>query len=105
MLRCVEALEPFAERARQDREPARHRSAPGRREQESMAAHKEEIGMEMVDFKPMVYLPEKDTYMAVDEVPALTLYQEDALYGKRKGVTFTGRADARMPAFDMRIAD
>ena len=43
--------------------------------------------------------------LAVDEVPALTLYQEDALYGKRKGVTFTGRADARMPAFDMRIAD
>ena len=28
--------------------------------------------MEMVDFKQMVYLPEKDTFMAVDEVPAGT---------------------------------
>jgi sulfate adenylyltransferase len=40
--------------------------------QESMAAHAEEIGMQMVDFKQMVYLPESDTYMAVDEVPAGT---------------------------------
>ncbi len=40
--------------------------------QESMAAHQEEIGVEMVDFKQMVYLPDKDMYMAVDEVPAGT---------------------------------
>ncbi len=40
--------------------------------QESMAAHQKEIGMEMVDFKQMVYLPEKDSYAAVDEVPAGT---------------------------------
>ncbi len=39
---------------------------------ESMAAHQGEIGMEMVDFKQMVYVPDKDTYMAVDEVPAGT---------------------------------
>jgi sulfate adenylyltransferase len=37
--------------------------------QESMAAHAKEIGMEMVDFKQMVYLPEKASYAAVDEVP------------------------------------
>ncbi len=37
--------------------------------QESMAAHAKEIGMEMVDFKQMVYLPEKESYAAVDEVP------------------------------------
>ena len=40
--------------------------------QESMAAHEKELGMEMVDFKQMVYLPEKDSYAAVDEVPAGT---------------------------------
>jgi sulfate adenylyltransferase len=38
--------------------------------QESMAQHKEEIGMEMVDFKQMVYLPDDDRYSPVDEVPA-----------------------------------
>ena len=38
--------------------------------QESMADHAEEIGMEMVDFKQMVYLPEQDRYSPVDEVPA-----------------------------------
>ncbi|WP_020466758.1 bifunctional sulfate adenylyltransferase/adenylylsulfate kinase [Singulisphaera acidiphila] len=38
--------------------------------QESMATHKAEIGMEMVDFKPMVYLPEESRYSPVDEVPA-----------------------------------
>jgi sulfate adenylyltransferase len=40
--------------------------------QESMAAHENEIGMGMVDFKQMVYLPERDSYAAVDEVPAGT---------------------------------
>jgi sulfate adenylyltransferase len=38
--------------------------------QESMAQHKDEIGMEMVDFKQMVYLPDQDRYSPVDEVPA-----------------------------------
>ncbi len=38
--------------------------------QESMAAHQDEIGMEMVDFKQMVYLPDEDRYSPVDEVPA-----------------------------------
>ncbi|WP_074305737.1 bifunctional sulfate adenylyltransferase/adenylylsulfate kinase [Singulisphaera sp. GP187] len=38
--------------------------------QESMATHKAEIGIEMVDFKPMVYLPEESRYSPVDEVPA-----------------------------------
>jgi sulfate adenylyltransferase len=38
--------------------------------QESMAQHKDEIGMEMVDFKQMVYLPDEDRYSPVDEVPA-----------------------------------
>jgi sulfate adenylyltransferase len=40
--------------------------------QEAMAEHEKEIGMGMVDFKQMVYLPEKDSYAAVDEVPAGT---------------------------------
>lgn len=38
--------------------------------QESMAKHKAEIGMEMVDFKLMVYLPDEARYCPVDEVPA-----------------------------------
>ena len=38
--------------------------------QEAMARHQDEIGMEMVDFKQMVYLPDEDRYCPVDEVPA-----------------------------------
>ena len=38
--------------------------------QESMGQHKDEIGMEMVDFKQMVYLPDEDRYCPVDAVPA-----------------------------------
>ncbi|MDB5350857.1 MAG: adenylylsulfate kinase ApsK [Planctomycetota bacterium] len=40
--------------------------------QEAMATHKDEIGMEMVDFKQMVYLPDDNRYAPVDEVPAGT---------------------------------
>ncbi len=38
--------------------------------QESMARHQDEIGMQMVDFKQMVYLPDANHYCPVDEVPA-----------------------------------
>jgi sulfate adenylyltransferase len=37
-----------------------------------MQAHRDEIGMGMVDFKMMVYLPDEDRYAPVDEVPAGT---------------------------------
>jgi sulfate adenylyltransferase len=37
--------------------------------QESMQKHQAEIGMRMVDFKQMVYLPDEDRYCPVDEVP------------------------------------
>ncbi len=37
--------------------------------QEAMAKHQKEIGMGMVDFKQMVYLPDDDKYAPVDEVP------------------------------------
>jgi peptide/nickel transport system substrate-binding protein len=43
--------------------------------------------------------------LAVQEVPALTLYQEDSLYAVRKGVVFAGRADARIPVFDIRLGN
>ncbi|WZO97349.1 bifunctional sulfate adenylyltransferase/adenylylsulfate kinase [Isosphaeraceae bacterium EP7] len=36
---------------------------------EAMARYKDEIGMGIVDVKPMVYLPDEDRYSAVDEVP------------------------------------
>jgi peptide/nickel transport system substrate-binding protein len=35
--------------------------------------------------------------------PLVTLYREDALYAKAKSVVFTGRADARISAFDIRL--
>src|SRR5262249_40236747 len=38
--------------------------------QESMERHQDEIGMRMVDFKQMVFLPDEDRYSPVDEVPA-----------------------------------
>jgi sulfate adenylyltransferase len=38
--------------------------------QESMQAHETELGMAMVDFKQMVYLPDEDRYSPVDAVPA-----------------------------------
>jgi sulfate adenylyltransferase len=37
--------------------------------QESMGRHQDEIGMQMVDFKQMVYLPDEDRYCPVDAVP------------------------------------
>src|SRR4051812_38691631 len=37
--------------------------------QESMQAHKDEIGIGMVDFKQMVYLPDEDRYSPVDAIP------------------------------------
>ena len=37
--------------------------------QEAMAEHADEIGMQMVDFKQMVYLPDENRYAPVDEVP------------------------------------
>jgi peptide/nickel transport system substrate-binding protein len=41
--------------------------------------------------------------LAHDEVPMLTLYQEDAVYGINNRVLWKGRADARLPVFDMRF--
>ena len=38
--------------------------------QEAMAQYQAELGMEMVDFKQMVYLPDENRYAPVDEVPA-----------------------------------
>ncbi len=38
--------------------------------QEAMAKYEDEIGMGMVDFKQMVYLPDEKRYSPVDEVPA-----------------------------------
>jgi sulfate adenylyltransferase len=37
--------------------------------QESLQAHQGEIGVQMVDFKQMVYLPDEDRYCPVDAVP------------------------------------
>jgi len=36
--------------------------------QDSMAKHQDEIGMQMVDFKQMVFLPDEDRYSPIDEV-------------------------------------
>jgi len=37
--------------------------------QELLAAHQAEIGLNLVEARPMVYLPDEDRYRAVDEVP------------------------------------
>jgi sulfate adenylyltransferase len=37
--------------------------------QELLAAHEEEIGVAMVPFKMMVYAPDEDRFLAVDEIP------------------------------------
>jgi sulfate adenylyltransferase len=37
--------------------------------QELFQKHEEELGMKMVDFKQMVYVPDEDKYYPVDEVP------------------------------------
>jgi peptide/nickel transport system substrate-binding protein len=41
--------------------------------------------------------------LAARETPMLTLYQEDSLYARRRNVEFSGRADARIPVYDIRI--
>jgi peptide/nickel transport system substrate-binding protein len=41
--------------------------------------------------------------LAVQDVPMLTLYQEDSLYAEQENVDFAGRADARIPVFDIRL--
>ncbi len=38
--------------------------------QESLASHQAELGIAMVDAKPMVYLPDEGRYAPIDEVPA-----------------------------------
>lgn len=43
--------------------------------QELLEKHKDEIGIEMVPFKFMVYLPDSDTYTPIDEVPEGVDYQ------------------------------
>lgn len=42
--------------------------------------------------------------VAAEQVPLLPLYQEDLLYGKAKRVEFSGRPDARIPVFDIKLA-
>lgn len=37
------------------------------------------------------------------EQPLIPLYQEDSLYANSDNVTFSGRADARIPLFDLRV--
>ncbi len=37
--------------------------------QEMMRKHEQELGVKMVDFKQMVFVPDEDTYYPVDEVP------------------------------------
>lgn len=39
--------------------------------------------------------------LSAEQVPLITLYQEDALYAKRANVEFSGRPDARIPIFDI----
>lgn len=42
--------------------------------------------------------------LAADLVPTLPLHQEDLIYAQSEKVHFTGRPDARIPLFDIRLA-
>lgn len=57
----------------------------------------------IVDPEPRKAVLERIQRLATEQVPMLTLYQEDALYGKRKNVSFQGRADARIPVFEISL--
>lgn len=46
---------------------------------------------------------EKIQTLAAEQVPLITLYQEDSLYGKSKKVGFAGRPDARIPVYDITL--
>lgn len=41
--------------------------------------------------------------LAAEQVPLITLYQEDKLMGKAPNVEFEGRADARIPVFEIKM--
>ena len=41
--------------------------------------------------------------LADHEVPVVTLYHEDALLGRGSHVVWQGRADARIPVYDIRL--
>ena len=41
--------------------------------------------------------------LAAEQVPVITLHQEDALYARRDTVVFDGRADARIPVYDITL--
>ena len=49
--------------------------------QELMQKHEEELGVKMVDFKQMVFVPDEDKYYPVDEVPQ---GQEDARHQRHR---------------------
>jgi peptide/nickel transport system substrate-binding protein len=55
-----------------------------------------------VDTTERAQIFDKIQHLAAQQVPLITLYQEDALYGKAKNVVFSGRADARIPVFDIK---
>lgn len=57
----------------------------------------------IVDPQARAAVLEEIQKVAAEEVPLLTLYQEDALYGKAKKVDFAGRPDARIPVFDITL--
>lgn len=40
--------------------------------------------------------------VAAEQVPLITLYQEDSLLGESRDVTFAGRPDARIPVFEIK---
>jgi peptide/nickel transport system substrate-binding protein len=56
---------------------------------------------QIVDPEARKAVLEKIQKLAAEQVPLITLYQEDSLYGKSKKVGFEGRPDARIPVYDI----
>ncbi|GGB22786.1 ABC transporter substrate-binding protein [Allosediminivita pacifica] len=54
-----------------------------------------------VDPEARAEILEEIQELAADQVPLITLYQEDQLMGKSPNIEFEGRADARIPVFEI----
>lgn len=56
-----------------------------------------------VDAKKREQILQQIQQEVTKEQPLIPLYREDSLYASGEGVTFKGRADARIPLFDLRV--
>jgi len=56
-----------------------------------------------VDSNKRLQLLQQVQQVVATDYPLLPLYREDAIYARSDALTFSGRADARLPLFDMKL--